>query len=224
MKVLTSSMTRSDSLPPVKKMTRVDEVILEIEQCYGDSDRVSGLYEDLMQGLLELPLWSPSSLTGRRIPWRLAPVARRHSSMKSIFNSPGIYLFGDAAAIPRYLGITCGRKTSGTFDKRMRRYLWGPKSQCALAEAYERELCENGIDGFPLEVREWYRKSYGNSTVRLKGAVDFARHGIQGVWVALLPIQQRELISSIEEHLIPVANEWNLARKYPSLINIQHKR
>ena len=41
----------------------------------------------------------------------------------------------------------------------MGRYVFVKNSQCQLAADYESELLAQGIDGFPEEVRVWYRKN-----------------------------------------------------------------
>lgn len=59
------------------------------------------------------------------------------------FGSPGIYLWGGREQ-PLYVGMT-----QSTFGKRFRRYIWADRSQCKLADRYEDELIDRGIDGFP---------------------------------------------------------------------------
>ena len=59
--------------------------------------------------------------------------------------------------------------------------------QCKLAKQFEAALASKGIDGFPRAVRNWYKQSYGGSTVRLLGAVRFSKEGIDKIWFALFP-------------------------------------
>ncbi len=185
------------------------------EHALNDVCQLKKEYAAWVEDLLRSPLWSLQEMNGRRIPWRLADAARKLPPMKAVFDSPGLYLFASAAGIPLYLGMT-----GQTLWKRLSgRYVRGEKCQCQLADTYQEELCRDGINGVPASIRDWYRKGFGTSTVRLEGAAVFARHGIDGIWVALLPVEKKELVKSLEEKLIPIANEWNRARGYEPFIN-----
>ncbi len=86
-----------------------------------------------------------------------------------------------ALGVSRYVGRT--NKSERTLkDRLFGRYIGGPASQCQLAADYEQQLVAHGLAGFPPGI--------GTSRVRRKGAVDFAEHGIQGIWATILPISQ----------------------------------
>jgi hypothetical protein len=181
----------------------------------GSPDQVGQAYSSLLEELFRLPLWSSENRQGRRIPWREAKNAKK--LMREAFDSPGLYIFG-VAEIPLYIGCTeqsLWRRLSG-------RYVNGVRSQCQLAATHAEAIREQGIDGFPEEVREWYRRRFGGSTVRLEGAVAFARHGIDGIWFTLLPVSNEETIRPLEEQLIPIADKWNQEKGHPRLLNVQH--
>ena len=59
------------------------------------------------------------------------------------------------------------------------------------------------------------------STVRLEGAVRFARAGIAKVWFALFPYNSVGDIRPLERSLIPVAREWNEKHGMEKLLNKQ---
>ena len=180
--------------------------------------KLAHAYSDFIQAIFEAPLWSAQQPNGVRIPWRSAKEASEHPLLRDAFNSPGLYLFGSDAGVPLYLG-----KTTTTLSKRLRRrYVAGKRSQCQLAVDYEPELLARGIDGFPDDMREWYRSQYGSSTVRLQGAVVFAQHGIEGIWFTLIPVKDPGSGDNLEQSLIPVAQAWNRDRGYPALLNVHY--
>lgn len=177
---------------------------------------VSRAYDDYLRMLLASPLWSLDKSEAPRIPWRSAKGAATHPATRIIFRSPGLYLFGSAVGVPLYLGMS----SKPLWVRLGKRYLSGRRSQCQLAFDYERELVAHGLGGFPDEVRVWYARSYRSSTTRLRGAVSFARHGIEGIWFTLLPIEQSTAVQEVEERLIPVAAAWNHSHGYPPLLNV----
>lgn len=132
--------------------------------------RLADLYSGWLGDLFDRGFGSPGMDADRRIPWRRGDDAR--DELTDTFGSPEIYLWG-AREQPLYIGMT-----RSTFGKRFRRYIWADRSQCKLAARYDDKLIDRGIDGFLDDVREWYERGYGSSTVRLEGAVAFAReHG-----------------------------------------------
>jgi hypothetical protein len=175
--------------------------------------RLREAYANLLEELFSKPPWSEDAQEGRRIPWYLFDEAKE--VMPAAFASPGLYIWG-ANEIPLYIGIT-----RSSFKKRFRRYVGGERSQCQLAQTYETALREKGIRGFPETIRDWYRRNYGTSVVRLKGAVVFAKQGIDSIWFSLLPGEGAERIRGLERKIIPVANAWNRENGYPDLINVQ---
>ena len=46
-----------------------------------------------------------------------------------------------------------------------------------------------------------------------------ARQGIDGIWIGLLPIEDKEHVGQVEQSLIPVANAINVERGNEPLIN-----
>ncbi len=183
-------------------------------QAMRTSDRLPLAYASFLESLFAHPLWAAGDVLGRRIPWRAASAARRASPAG--FDSPGVYLFG-ARAVPLYIGST-GR----TLWVRLRgRYLVGQYSQCQLAATYADSIREKGVDGFPEEVRVWYRRGFRGSRVRLEGAVVFARQGIEDIWFALLPMASAADAKQLEDGLIPVAQRWNSEHGHPPLLNKQ---
>jgi hypothetical protein len=174
-------------------------------------------YDAFIRAVLDSPLWTTEHPDGVRIPWRSAQAASAHPSFRDTFGSPGLYLFGSVAGVPLYLGMTRGP----LWTRLARRYVQGRRSQCQLAADYEHQLLARGLEGFPDEVRAWYRRSFRGSTVRLEGAITFARHGIEGIWFALLPIPDPDAVRPLERRLIPVADAWNRSRRYPPLLNLQ---
>ncbi|MBN1920386.1 MAG: hypothetical protein JW892_04025 [Anaerolineae bacterium] len=175
--------------------------------------QLAGAYTALLDELFRFPLWSSANPAGRRIFWGEAQAARR--ALRSLFDAPGLYLFGSELT-PLYLGQT----EQTLWNRLQQRYLGNEKSQCQLAATYEQALQEQGIAGFPEEIRAWYGKNF-SGTPRLRGAVVFAQYGIQSIWVALFPVP-RERVVELESRLIPIANAWNLEHQLPGLINVKH--
>lgn len=178
---------------------------------------LSRAYDGYIRAVVNSRLWSADCPEGLRIPWRSAREASADITLRNAFRLPGLYLFGSAAGVPLYLGMTRGQ-----LWRRLRgRYVQGARSQCQLAADYQPELCARGLEGFPEEVRVWYRHSFRGSTVRLDGAVAFARQGIEGIWFSLVPVSEVARVRLLEQHLIPIANQWNRAHDYPALLNAQ---
>ena len=114
--------------------------------------------------------------------------------------------------------------TGATLWKRLRgRYVCGRRCQCQLAVDYSSDLVRAGVDGFPDEIRVWYRANYGSSIARLEGAVEFARSGPEHIWFTLIPtphIDAQE-VRQFEAMMIHTASQWNMAHGYPPLLNTQ---
>jgi hypothetical protein len=176
-------------------------------------------YDKFICGVLDAARWSPTTPKGTRIPWRFAAEARNHPDFNESFASAGLYIFGGGKGrgTPLYLGMT----SKDLWGRLGRRYVRGARSQCQLANDYCNELVEHGIDGFPQDVRSWYRKSHGSNTARLNGAVVFARAGVETIWFTLIPISDASSVRAIEAFLIPIAAAWNRKRNYPPLLNTQ---
>ena len=177
----------------------------------GTDEESFSAYSEYITGLLEGDYWECGSNDNAKIPWKSGRKAR--VSDPDDFRCSGLYLWG-GESYPVYVG-----KTGSTFNKRFNRYIWGQYSQCDLAEKYERELKNNGIEGFPIEVREWYKKNHPGNTSRLKGAVCFAEEGIDKIWFSLLPHANKDEIDSLEKKLIRIAERWNREQGFRSLLN-----
>ena len=161
-------------------------------QSRSNSATLKVIYAEFIQSRLAESLWSATSSAGSRIPWRLAAEAAKHTSLTKAFQLPGLYLFGSSAGAPLYLGKT----EKQTLWSRLRtRYVRGKESQCQLAADYQFDLIKRGLEGFPNDVRV-RRSLYG--TARLKGAVAFAKHGIDGIWFTLLPVSDSSAVSDLE--------------------------
>lgn len=173
-------------------------------------------YDEAIKSIFATPLWISGPARERRILWMQAHLAR--SIDAQTFTRAGLYIWG-AGERPLYIG-----KTETSFYKRFHRYIWNQRSQCNLARDFESELIEYGIGGFPPEIQEWYAKDFGTSTVRLKGAVRFAKEGISTVWFVLLPASDACKIREVEKVLIPVANAWNLQSGRGPLLNVESNR
>jgi len=183
-----------------------------------DAEALRSAYEGVLQELFKNPLWAGGPVEFSRVPWVLARQARIDDNRA--FESPGLYLWG-SETYPLYVGMT-----GKSFGKRFSRYIWSKRSQCNLAQQFEATLISNGIDGFPVEVREYARESLG-SEVRLHGAVRFAKVRIANVWFALFPHDNLDEIERLERALIPVASQWNNDRAPPDfrpLLNLEFNR
>lgn len=179
----------------------------------GNPDRLLEVYDSVLGELFRNPFWESGATTLRRVPWKQGLRARTEDP--DVFGSPGLYIWG-VERRPLYVGITRRR-----FDKRFARYIWHNRSQCNLAQEFGAKISAAGIDGFPPEIRDWYRRNYGGSTVRLEGAVRFAREGIDKIWFALFPHANLAEVRALEQKLIRVAEEWNESRGLRPLLNIQ---
>ena len=179
-----------------------------------DPGRLQGAYREYMEAVLASPLWSEEQAGGVRIPWRLARDASNSAPLCEAFGHPGLSLFASAAGIPLYWGMT--EKTLWQYLSR--RFVHGPKTQCQLTADYERDAIARGLEGFPDEVRQWYRR-ITNGTVRLRHAVAFAQHGIEGIWFTVLPVREAEKIKGLKSHVIDAAGTWNQRHEFPPLLN-----
>ena len=199
----------------MQSVSMQEQAALLVSAASNSSD-LTRAYSDYIQAVLRGPLWSVREPGGVRIPWRSAKEARDHPELADSFNRPGLYLFGSEAGVPLYLGMT----TTTLWKRLSRRYVRGARSQCQLAVDYEQELVAHGVDGFPEEIRAWYRRDYGSSTVRLEGAKTFAEHGIQGIWFTLIPTSDPDSPDRLEQDLMPLAQAWNRVHDHPALLNV----
>lgn len=182
----------------------------------GNAAKLYAEYDSYLSDLFRAKHWESGAVGCARVLWTAGQQARREDART--FKSPGLYLWG-AEESPVYIGIS-----GKGFGSRFGRYIWTARSQCNLARDFEHSLLASGIEGFPPELRAWYAKSYGSSTVRLRGAVRFAVEGIQHVWFALMPHHSKAEIETLERHLVPVANDWNSRRGLRALLNVEFNR
>jgi len=185
-------------------------------EAVGDSALLDAAYNKALMDLVGRPLWEGGTVLHRRILWSQGFRARTED--RTTFRLPGLYLWGIDDR-PLYIGIT-----RGSFSKRFSRYIWHPRSQCNLAKDFEAALITDDINGFPVEITEWYARCFGGSKVRLRGAVRFAKEGIASVWFALFPHNSKAEIEELERALVPVAEAWNYRRGLPPLLNVEFNR
>jgi len=188
-----------------------------------DRSAFESLFEDWLNALSERPFWSPSDPQGRRIPWRLAGQASDH--LRSEFKSPGIYIFGASPFVLRYVGETGRSLKARLFGRYVTKSGVSNAAippQCLLAERFESAIREKGLDAFPTELVRLYKKRYRGGMARLIGAVDFVRHGLDGIWVTILPLPGGVLTKRLEAALCPAANSWNQANGFEPLCNVEH--
>ena len=179
----------------------------------GDASSLAKAYDKLLTDLFTNPLWESGPIELRRVLWSQARRARIEDG--GVFNSRGLYVWGIEDR-PLYLGIT-----RGSFAKRFSRYIWHPRSQCNLAHTFEAALVSHGIGGFPTELTEWYKKGFGTSKARLRGAVRFAKEGINRIWFFLCPGGSPPEIEQLERAAVPVADAWNRERGLRPLLNVE---
>lgn len=197
---------------------------MNVESAFGrlyealeNREKLPQAYDSLLDELFRNDFWKDGPIELHRVIWTCANEAR--SQDRKTFDSPGLYIWGIDNR-PLYIGIT---RTA--FRRRFGRYIWQDRSQCKLAKDYATDLTFQGIDGFPADIRDWYKRSFRGSRVRLEGAVRFAREGIDKIWFSLLPLDQSkgaslEEIRKLERALIPVAEEWNEKHQYCRLLNL----
>ena len=181
-----------------------------------DRAALARAYNDVIEAILTSPLWAPERPGGLRIPWRAAREAMAHPDLRGAFASPGLYIFGSAAPSPVYLGMTSGWLKGRLMNRYVRQGV-GVESQCQLAATYRCALVAHGLAGFPEEIRT--RNGRDRNPVRLTGAVAFARHGIDGIWFALVPFADPKAVRPIEKKIISIAAEWNRDHGHPPLLN-----
>lgn len=179
------------------------------------------VYDSYMQALLSEPLWTHDSPRQPRLPWRVASEANKQDqSWTNSLAQRGLYLFGSSAQVLLYWGMTARQ----TLWKRVNgRYtsLGSKSSMFPIASKYESDLCSNGFDGFPEDFveefvpRQRYRKF-------LELAADFAPHGIDGIWLTVVPLTSDDDVPVLESRIIRMAKKWNRSHALPPLLNTHH--
>lgn len=192
-------------------MTQYEQIVQKVIESVGNVGLLSQSYSAFLAGLFDLRIWTSSNSIGRMVLWRDLQASK--SSFAEFYESPGLYLF-EHSRCPIYLG-----KTENTLWRRLNgRYVGGESSQFNLAAKYSDSIRKLGTRGFPLEIRAKL------STVRLDHAVALAKAGIDQIWIAIMPIEDRNAVKPLERALIPIANQWNLEHGYERLLNKQHAR
>ena len=186
-----------------------------LHKAVGSGPELMAAYESFLSELFFQDIWSGGTLVEKRVPWTLAIRARDEA--RDTFASPGLYIWG-VEKEPLYLGITLR-----SFSKRFSRYIWGKRSQCKLARDHQATLLESGVERLPEDIRAWYKRGHPGSTVRLQGALRFAEAGIDRIWFTLLPHTVSSEIQELERLIVPVAEAWNLSRKFEPLLNKDFK-
>ncbi|MCX6343854.1 MAG: hypothetical protein NT018_02120 [Armatimonadetes bacterium] len=214
-----------------------------------DQDMLARVYAEWLVELLKRPVWSPTSPEGRRIPWKMIAKAVETGSASTVagFKCHGLYLWGANELVPRKIGKTkdtLDKRMKNRYIRspRPRSEMLKYQPQCLLAAdliynnavrnkmahflclgnvgGYREELRKNGLQGFPVELRDNYNKEEARKGPRLLGAADWIVHGIEGMWVAILPMPGLEHhIEKLEHSLQSIADEWNMARNYYELVN-----
>ena len=172
-----------------------------------DAVAIRTAYGSWLDTLLTSGMWSSSSPSGLMIPWRSFRDAAKSKSLCHTCASFGLYIFVTTLGMPRYIG----KADRQSLRKRLGgRYLNRSKGQLQLAADISQGF------GVPDELKNdsFYRS-------RIRGAEDFALHGIEGIWIGLLPIEDRARVSEAECKLVPVANKVNLDSQMKPLVNVQ---
>ncbi len=186
-----------------------------------DHQQLQVVCTQALDRILAAPLWSRDFPQGRRIPWRSARTAA-DTFLAEEFNSPGIYLFGVFDNL-RYVG-----KTKNPLRKRVfTRYIGGYRSQLCLAERYVKPFRDKGIAGFPDGDQRWIQEN-PDRWCRVMAAIDSARHGVESIWVSVLPwpgtaaFDDRTL-KQVEHLLIAAGNTLNAGKGYEPLVNVNDR-
>ncbi len=187
-----------------------------------DNNRMKDIFSEWLEKLFNNKLWDDNNQNGKMIPWMKAENA--FTNMEDTFNYPGLYIFGTENNKLLYLG-----KAKGTLKERLRQRYFGPKketnnkryAQFQIARNYEQVLKDKGYIGLPENIKEWYRKytKKDGTVVRLEHAQELARSGIYGIWFTVLPFKDKNCIELLESKMINIANDWNLEKDYPQLLN-----
>ena len=211
-----------------------------------NENKLAEVYSDWLESLFpSQQLWSENNIDGNRIPWGKRGEIQNKKDFSNRFESKGMYIFGTKENIIRYIGIT----TDQIFKKRFNRYIsstgQGQKAQCQLANIISGKIdktnyktLQEGAWNNKGDMKIFYRlknryhmflkniadekfipKDVINYSPRCKGAIDFALHGIDGVWFSILEIND---VKALEKQLIPIANEYNCKKGHLPLLNVQY--
>jgi len=158
----------------------------------------------MLRELFANSIWQDGPIRERRVIWTDA--AKHRSS--ACFKARGVYLWG-VHDRPLYVG-----RTTTSFAKRFKRYIWSNDSQCALAATIDPQHSQ-----LPDELLGLLRNNR-RLRVRIEGSARFAREGLADVWFALFPITDGRSIEAVEGVLIAAVNDWNRAKGIAPLLNV----
>jgi hypothetical protein len=155
----------------------------------------------------------------------------------------GLYLFASATGVPRYIGKA---QNESLRDRLSHRYLSGQFSQFQLAANYSDLLRVGGWKALPDNILGRYMREHSRpllarkgwldlnddqlaqiarsglgTKARLRHAQDLASHGIEGIWIGLIPCADSPEAGQLERKLIPIAANWNKEKSLPPLLNKQ---
>lgn len=203
------------------------KILKSLNLCIGETKNNLRVFSNLLEDLCnQEKQWSSDNPNCDKIPWESESEAYKdESKWRGILKSKGIYIFGTNEGIIRYVG----KAENQCIHKRLRgRYVGGNlggKSQCQIAKSITAELNNNNNNNNEMEE---YKKNYVNdyekvvekyklkcldqkvSKQRLIGALDFTYHGIDNIWFTALPINDTDLIASIESMFILAAKEHKM--------------
>ena len=157
------------------------------------------------------------------------------------WDKKGIYIYGHNKNV-MYIGMTGKGKLTNTLCKRLRGRYFGadynfdyavmPQFHIA-SKCKDSLLAGEGVEGFKKDFKDEYDKickSLGET--RIKNARHFAAAGMDGVWFALLPVEEKAGgIEYLERNMIKQAQYYNRGhgisycingkRRY--LLNVKHR-
>ncbi|WP_341678737.1 hypothetical protein [Niveibacterium sp. SC-1] len=144
---------------------------------------------------------------------RDAKAAFSDQDLESVPAQPSLHIFGAGQ------NIRCVGKTDSAHRARLRgRYLSASNSQFAFAVAYKPVLRDQELDGLPPTVIA------RTSLARRRGAVDFAQHNTNAMWVSFIPMERAtpQMIEQAERLLIGALARRNADAGFLPPINVQH--
>ncbi|MGE0374673.1 MAG: hypothetical protein AB7I48_09375 [Planctomycetaceae bacterium] len=172
---------------------------------------------EYFERLVEEPVWSSEDPRGRRILFSHALASNKAYSPE--FDQPGCYIFGVNQRV-----LYVGRTTKKLWTRLRGRYFIGERTQHQLPKTYERGLIETGLSAFPPEIIADYKRQYSGSTVRLDGAVMFARCGVEHVWFHLFPVRDGNCTPELERILMSFCASWNEEHGFGPMLNLRYER
>lgn len=213
-----------------------------------DEKRLLSMYSDWLDEMFKSPIWKCGSKDKNRIPWQCKKDVEKEfeEDFKSkgiyLFGTKNniiryIGITGKPSKtkrcfkrrLRRYIHSKSTSKVSQIkfaedyiksieyknlikkFDVVRNKCSKGNMKICDIKKEYHK-LLEDAAKDFFIEK---YLRIY---PLRCKGAVDFALHGIDGMWFSILPVNDKH-IEPFEKKLIPIANIYNMKKGNLPLIN-----